>query len=110
MNSVVLKADKPLLMERVNKWFSYLVQVKGENLYRYKGILNVKDTDYRVVFQGVHMLFAGTEDRKWKADENRKSELVFIGIRLNKDDLNKGFRYCMDENLDLHKEGNFFGL
>lgn len=110
INSVVLKADRPLLMERVNKWFSYLVQIKGESLYRYKGILNVKDTDYRVVFQGVHMLFASTEDRKWEDDESRKSELVFIGNKLNKEDLNNGFRYCMGEDFDLRKEGNFFSV
>ncbi|WP_067725091.1 CobW family GTP-binding protein [Oceanobacillus damuensis] len=110
INSVVLKADRALLMDRVNEWFSYLVQIKGESLYRYKGILNVKDTDYRVVFQGVHMLFAGTEDRKWKNDETRKSELVFIGSKLNKEDFNKGFRYCMGEDFNLRKEGNFFNV
>ncbi|WP_343042213.1 GTP-binding protein [Ornithinibacillus caprae] len=110
VGSVVLKTDKPLILERVNKWFSYLVQIKGETLYRYKGILNIKDTDYRVVFQGVHMLFAGKEDRKWRKDEGRKSELVFIGNQLNQEELEKGFRYCIDEEFDLRMEGNFFKL
>ncbi|MEN2767963.1 CobW family GTP-binding protein [Ornithinibacillus xuwenensis] len=97
VNSIVLKSEQPLIVERVNKWFSYLVQIEGEALYRYKGILNIKDSEYRVIFQGVHMLFASKEDRRWKGDENRKSELVFIGSNLKAEELNRSFRYCMDE-------------
>ncbi|MFS0672114.1 CobW family GTP-binding protein [Ornithinibacillus sp. 179-J 7C1 HS] len=108
MNSFVLKSDKPLILDRVNNWFSYLVQIKGESLYRYKGILHVKDVDRRVVFQGVHMLFASTEDRRWKENEPRKSELVFIGMNLNEEELKKGFRYCMDQDFNLQLEGYFF--
>ncbi|MEN2467421.1 GTP-binding protein [Ornithinibacillus sp. JPR2-1] len=108
VHSIILKSDKPLFLDRVNKWFTYLVQMKGESLYRYKGILNVKDIDNRVVFQGVHMLFASTEDRKWKPDEPRKSELIFIGTKLDEEELKRGFRYCIDENFTLQAEGYFF--
>ncbi|MFD2627472.1 CobW family GTP-binding protein [Oceanobacillus kapialis] len=98
IQSFVLESDTPLILERVNKWFSYLVQIKGETLYRYKGILNIQDVDHRVVFQGVHMLFASNYDKPWRKNEKRKSELVFIGNNLDREELEKGFNYCMGDN------------
>ncbi|WP_162144527.1 GTP-binding protein [Ectobacillus panaciterrae] len=50
---------------------------------RYKGIRSVAETSCRVVFQGIHMLFAGQADREWKDNENRTSEMVVIGRNLN---------------------------
>ncbi|MDI5789269.1 GTP-binding protein [Bacillus licheniformis] len=45
---------------------------KGEDLLRYKGILYIKGEEYRIVFQGLHMLFSGRPDRKW--NETRKTK------------------------------------
>ena len=42
---------------------------KGEDLFRYKGVLAVKGMDQKFVFQGVHMLFGGgfsSEVAPWK--------------------------------------------
>ena len=60
-----------------------------------KGILNFKGTDKRFVFQGVHMLFDGKQDREWKPGENRSSQLIFIGRNLNRQELEEGFRSCL---------------
>jgi G3E family GTPase len=49
----------------------------------------------RFVFQGVHMLFDGRQDRPWKATETPKNELVFIGRDLNENQLKEGFRRCL---------------
>ncbi|MBO0994423.1 CobW family GTP-binding protein [Bacillus sp. SD088] len=95
VTSFVLREDRPLDLERVNKWFSYLVQVKGESLYRYKGVLFIKQLEKKIVFQGVHMLFAGTEGDMWVKDEKRQSEVVFIGKHLNHQELQEGFQYCL---------------
>lgn len=97
VRSFVLKDDRPLHINKVNQWFSYLVQIKGENLFRYKGILYIKDYKERVVFQGVHMLFSGKQDRPWKKDEKKQSEIVFIGKDLDVEEFRKGFEYCMKE-------------
>ena len=45
---------------------------KGEDLFRYKGVLAVKGMDQKFVFQGVHMLFGGgfsSEVPPWKEGE-----------------------------------------
>ncbi|MDX8046465.1 GTP-binding protein [Gracilibacillus sp. S3-1-1] len=93
--SYVIKDNRPLDLDKVNKWFAYLVRIKGEQLYRYKGVLNIKQIERPVVFQGVHMLFAGTEGPKWTNNEVRGSEIVFIGKKLDLEELEKGFRYCL---------------
>ena len=74
---------------------SFLVREKGEDLLRYKGILHIKGIEQRVVFQGLHMLFSGHPDRKWKENEIRRSELVFIGKDLNKEELEQQFKNCI---------------
>ena len=58
-----------------------------------KGILNIHGSDKRFVFQGVHMLFDGREDRAW-GGERRASDLVFIGRDLDRAALTRGFEQC----------------
>ena len=41
------------------------------------------------------MLFSGRPDRKWKENETRLSELVFIGKDLNKEELEQQFKNCI---------------
>ena len=95
VSSIAFREDKPLDLEKVDQWMSYLVQKKGEDLLRYKGILHIKGMEKRVVFQGLHMLFSGYPDRKWKEKETRLSELVFIGKDLNKEELEQQFKNCI---------------
>ncbi|WP_163582885.1 CobW family GTP-binding protein [Gracilibacillus saliphilus] len=95
VRSFVFRDERPLDFDKVNKWFAYLVQFKGENLYRYKGVLHIKQLEKRVVFQGVHMLFAGTEGFNWATNEKRQSEIVFIGKNLDYQELERGFQYCL---------------
>ena len=95
VTSFVFQEDRPLDLDKVNRWFSYLVRAKGENLYRYKGMLYIRQLDKKVVFQGVHMLFAGTEGDAWMKGEKRQSEVVFIGKHLDHQELEEDFQYCL---------------
>jgi G3E family GTPase len=60
-----------------------------------KGVLCVKGTNKRLVFQGVHMLFDAKFDREWKQDEDRTNLLVFIGKNLDRAALTEGFKACL---------------
>ena len=54
----------------LSRWISRLIQEDGANLYRYKGILAIKDVDEKFIFQGVGMLFNGNiSDMKWTVPE-----------------------------------------
>ncbi len=97
VKAFVLREERPLDFGKLNEWMTAVVEVLGENLYRYKGILSVKGLEKRVVFQGVHTLFAATYDREWKPEETRVSEVVFIGKDLNKEWFAEHFRACAEE-------------
>ncbi len=73
---------------------SAVVQELGEYLYRYKGILSIDGVDKRIVFQGVHTLFAASYDREWQEGEKRVSEVVFIGKDINKEWFQEHFGEC----------------
>ncbi len=81
--------------QKLNDWLSNLLQTKGVDIFRMKGILNIAGEEDRFVFQGVHMLLDGKPDRPWKERETRKNELVFIGRNLDEAQLRKDFKQCL---------------
>ncbi|MGB7441214.1 MAG: GTP-binding protein, partial [Coleofasciculaceae cyanobacterium] len=81
--------------QKLNNWLSQLLQTKGPDIFRMKGILNIAGEDERFVFQGVHMLFDGKADRPWKDGETPKNELVFIGRNLDEAQLKEDFKQCL---------------
>ncbi|PSB10953.1 cobalamin biosynthesis protein CobW [Pleurocapsa sp. CCALA 161] len=81
--------------QKLNNWLSNLLQTKGVDIFRMKGILNIAGEDERFVFQGVHMLLDGKPDRPWKKGETRKNELVFIGRNLDEAQLREDFKQCL---------------
>jgi G3E family GTPase len=94
VSSVGIHLEGALDSARLNNWLGALLREKGTDIFRTKGILNIKGNDNRFVFQGVHMLFDGREDRPWGA-EPRASDLVFIGRNLDRDELTRGFAQCL---------------
>jgi G3E family GTPase len=95
VGSIALVEAGELDGEKLNAWLSKLLQTRGPDIFRTKGILNIAGEDQRFVFQGVHMLFDGRADRPWKPTETRKNELVFIGRNLNEAQLREDFRACL---------------
>lgn len=83
--------------DKFNRWIYQLLQDKGVDIFRMKGILDIDSEDRRFVFQGVHMLLDGRPGRIWKNDELRRNELVFIGRNLSEAGLKEGFRSCLVE-------------
>ena len=81
--------------QKLNYWLSNLLQTKGVDIFRMKGILNIAGESDRFVFQGVHMLLDGKPDRPWKEGETRKNELVFIGRNLDEAELREDFKQCL---------------
>jgi G3E family GTPase len=80
--------------KKLNDWIGELLRVKGNDIFRSKGVLAVKGSPNRLVFQGVHMLFDGKFDRPWGKD-TRANTLIFIGRNLDREALNAGFRDCL---------------
>ncbi len=95
VTSVGISTPGDLDGKKLNDWISELLRVKGGDIYRMKGVLAVKGTPKRLVFQGVHMLFDAKFDREWKAGEPRTNTLVFIGKNLDRAALTEAFKACL---------------
>jgi G3E family GTPase len=95
VTSFVFRETRPLELDRVEEFLSAIVQVYGPKLLRYKGVLNIKGMDKRVVFQGVHMLMGSDPGSTWKKGEARNSKMVFIGKDMPKDLLLDGLAQCV---------------
>mmetsp|Transcript_13212 Transcript_13212/g.37247 ORF Transcript_13212/g.37247 Transcript_13212/m.37247 type:complete len:396 (-) Transcript_13212:731-1918(-) len=100
VSSVGIQLEGDLDMMKMNTWLSTILQEKGEDLYRSKGILSIQGSDDKHVFQGVHMMvnFGSSQDgtiRPWGPDEKRVNKVVFIGKHLNREELTAGFTSCL---------------
>ncbi len=80
--SFYIKTDKPLDVRKVDRYIGSLINLYGEQMLRYKGILNIKGEPRRVVFQGVHMMAGFDFASEWPDDAKRESTVVFIGRKL----------------------------
>jgi len=95
VTSVSVQIDGDMDLDKVNFMLGALVDMRGEDLYRIKGVLAIKDYPVRYIFQGVHYLFEGTPEREWRDGEKRTSKMVFIGKHLNEHDLIEAFKSCL---------------
>jgi G3E family GTPase len=93
--SFVWKDPRPLHMEKIETFLSLMVQNYGEDLLRYKGVLNVQGEPRRMIFQGVHMLMGGSPGKPWAPGEARESVMVFIGRKLPRRLFEEGLAYCV---------------
>ncbi|KAJ4728542.1 COBW domain-containing protein 1-like [Melia azedarach] len=97
VSSVTIVSEGTLDLDEVDDWLERLIEEKGEDMYRMKGILSVSGSDQRYVFQGVHSMLDGCPGKTWSPDEQRINKLVFIGRNLDETALRKGFKGCLGE-------------
>jgi G3E family GTPase len=94
VTSVSLTSDAPLDMPRFNAWIGGILQERGQDLLRTKGILHFNGQDQRFAFQAVHMLADGEFIGPWKEGDARQSRIVFIGRNISRPELQRGFAAC----------------
>jgi G3E family GTPase len=94
VTSVGISTPGELDGKKLQKWIGNLLQTKGTDIFRMKGVLSIEGEPDRFVFQGVHMLFDGRSDRPW-GEMPRHNSLIFIGRNLDREELNEGFRQCL---------------
>lgn len=94
VTSVGINTPGDLDPKKLNSWLADLLQTKGTDIFRMKGVLSIKGEAARFVFQGVHMLFDGRPERAW-GELPRRNSLIFIGRNLDRAALNEGFKACL---------------
>ncbi len=95
VKSFVFRSDKPFAAAKLEDFLGSIVQVYGPKMLRYKGVLYMKGSDRKVVFQGVHQLMGSDLGPKWAPGEKKGSKMVFIGIDLPRDILLQGLQACV---------------
>ena len=95
VKSFVFKSDRPFDAAKLEDFLGAIVNIYGPRMLRYKGVLLMKGTDRKVIFQGVHQLMGSDLGPAWSADEHRCSKMVFIGIDLPKDILLQGLEQSL---------------
>ena len=95
VKSFVFRSDKPFNPAKLEDFLGAIVQVYGPKMLRYKGVLNMKGTDRKVIFQGVHQLMGSDLGPKWAPGEKKTSKMVFIGLDLPRDIFLQGLEGCL---------------
>jgi len=95
VKSFVFKSDRAFDPAKLEDFLGAIVNIYGPRMLRYKGVLHMKGTDRKVIFQGVHQLMGSDLGPSWAAGESRSSKMVFIGIELPRDIFLQGLEQCL---------------
>ena len=95
VKSFVFRSDRPFDPAKLEDFLSAIVNIYGPRMLRYKGVLYMKGSDRKVIFQGVHQLMGSDLGPQWAEGEARGSKMVFIGIDLPKDILLQGMEQSL---------------
>jgi G3E family GTPase len=95
VKSFVFRSARAFNPAKLEDFLGAIVQVYGPKMLRYKGVLYMKGSDRKVVFQGVHQLMGSDLGPKWAPGEAKGSKLVFIGIDLPREVLEQGLEQCL---------------
>lgn len=83
VSSLVLRHPGAVDVDRIGAFVEGLLETKGNDMLRYKGVLAVHGNPQRLVFQGVHRITGFDYGRTWGDDETQESLIVIIGRRLD---------------------------
>ena len=95
VKSFVFKSKRQFDPAKLEDFLGAIVNIYGPKMLRYKGVLNMKGTEKKVIFQGVHQLMGSDLGPDWGPNEERISKMVFIGIDLPKDILIQGLEQSL---------------
>jgi G3E family GTPase len=94
ITSIGISDPRALDPKKLDAWLGYLLQSQGQDIFRIKGVLNIKGEERRYVFHGVHMMFDSKLERPWGSTP-RQNSLVFIGRKLDRKEIEAGFESCV---------------
>ena len=95
VKSFVFRSERAFDPARLEDFLGAMVNIYGPRMLRYKGVLSMKGTERKVIFQGVHQLMGSDLGPAWGEGEPRISKMVFIGIDLPRDILEQGLEQCL---------------
>ena len=95
VKSFVFRSERAFDPAKLEDFLGAVVNIYGPRMLRYKGVLNMKGTERKVIFQGVHQLMGSDLGPPWAEQEARISKMVFIGIDLPRDIFMQGLEQSL---------------
>ncbi len=95
VKSFVFRSQRAFDPAKLEDFLGAVVNIYGPRMLRYKGVLHMKGTERKVIFQGVHQLMGSDLGPVWAEGETRASKMVFIGIDLPRDIFLQGMEQCL---------------
>ena len=78
ISSFCVTYDEPLRLDALEQWLDTIMMLKGPDLLRIKGIVNVAEMDKPVVIHGVQHVFHPPAVLDAWPSEDRRTRIVFI--------------------------------
>lgn len=103
VSSFAIQEYQALDITKIEQWIQGLIYVYGQNLYRYKGILNIEGLSEQIIFQGINMNFQFCKGKPW-GNSARESTLIFIGKDIQQNDITESFYNCLHEQPVEHQD------
>jgi len=99
ISSFCVTYDKPLRLDALEQWFDTIMMLKGPDLLRIKGIVNVAEMDRPVVIHGVqHVFHPPAVLDAWPSDD-RRTRIVFITRDVARETIEATLTWFSDEKL-----------
>jgi G3E family GTPase len=95
VKSFVFRSDKAFNPSKLEDFLGSMVQVYGPRMLRYKGVLYMKGSERKVIFQGVHQMMGSDLGPTWVKGEKKGSKMVFIGVQLPIEIFQQGLEQCL---------------
>ena len=103
------RMESEMTLEGANEFIKKIVFENGQNIYRMKGFMALKDQPMKYVFHSVGMIFSIKPLEQWKKGEKRESVFVIIGKNLQQQWLEDQFKaasvdkFMEEQNATLKK-------
>lgn len=94
VTSYAYRTEQALDATRFMAFMNVMIRDYGNDLLRYKGIIQVSGCPQKLIYQGVHMLLTETLGHEWTDEEPKRSVMVFIGRNLPKDEMQEALDSC----------------
>lgn len=103
ISSFCVTYDEPLRLDALEQWFDTIMMLKGPDLLRIKGIVNVAEMDRPVVIHGVqHVFHPPAVLDAWPSDD-RRTRIVFITRDVERKTIEDTLTWFSDEKLQDQK-------
>ncbi|MBT5571488.1 MAG: GTP-binding protein [Alphaproteobacteria bacterium] len=102
ISSFCVTYDEPLRLDALEQWFDTIMMLKGPDLLRIKGIVNVAEIEKPVVIHGVQHVFHPPAVLDAWPSEDRRTRIVFITRDVERETIEDTLKWFSDTKMQVN--------